>query len=312
VATQRYISTSFWDDAWIRTLDPSEKFTYLYLMTNPLTNIAGVYEITIDRICFDTGYNQDTIEKVLKRFEESKKVYRWKTFIALPSWPKHQRWQQRSKIKAGIIAILEDLPEELLKFLKKIGYTYPIDTLSIGYTYLRNYSDTDTDLNSDADTDTKNDTPPNPKPVDNSKPEPDPEEVRAAAAVLNLQLKSGDAAAVSRALFDHSLDAAFITWASGELKANSKIKNPAGFLRKMLLSLDEYGDWIARYRTSHARPSPPARAAPPGEVCPHCGGALRAMGDELWCGICKRLLWEYDADFDIWTEAAEKARSSDW
>jgi hypothetical protein len=150
------------------------------------------------------------------------------------------------------------------------------------------------------------------QPVDNSKTEPGPEEVRAAAAVLNLQLKSGDAAAISRALAGHDLNAAFITWASGELKANSKIKNPAGFLRKMLLLLDEYGDWIARYRASHARPSPPARAAPPGEVCPHCGGALRAIGDEIWCNSCKRLLWEYDGDFDIWSEAAEQVDASGW
>lgn len=150
------------------------------------------------------------------------------------------------------------------------------------------------------------------KPVDNSKPEPAPEEVRAAAAVLNLQLKNGDAAAASRALAEQNLDAAFITWASGELKTNEKIKNPAGLLRKMLLSLDDYGDWIARYRATHTKPSPPTRAAPPGQVCPHCGGAVRAIGDELWCGSCKRLLWEYDADFDIWTEVMEKADVAGW
>ncbi len=125
---------------------------YLYLLTNPLTNIAGVYEITVDRICFDTGYNRDTIEKVLKRFEESGKVYRYKGHIILPSWPRHQKWQKRSKIKEGIVAILENLDPEILGFMKKIGYSYPIDTLSVPYTYGRNYSEFDSDTEFDSRT----------------------------------------------------------------------------------------------------------------------------------------------------------------
>lgn len=161
MATQRYISTSFWDDKWIRSLDPSEKFIYLYLMTNPLTNIAGVYEITIDRICFDTGYNADTVNKVLKRFEESKKAYTFRDYIIIPSWPKHQKWQRRSKIRDGIVAILENLPPDLLGFMELVGYTYPIDTLSVPYTYPPNYSDTefDSDTDTDINTDSKNTAP---------------------------------------------------------------------------------------------------------------------------------------------------------
>ena len=74
MATQRYISTSFWDDEWIQELDPSEKLLYLYLMTNPLTNIAGVYKLSIRRISFDTGFTEDIVKNILERFEKDKKV----------------------------------------------------------------------------------------------------------------------------------------------------------------------------------------------------------------------------------------------
>ena len=151
MATYRYISTGFWDDEWIQTLDPSEKLLYLYLMTNPLTNIAGVYQITVRRMCFDTGFNSDTVGHILSKFEKAKKVFYYKGWIILPTWPKHQKYESRSKIKTGIDAVLKDLPEEILKYMVSIGYAYPIDTVSIPYTYLPNYSDSDSDIDIDTD-----------------------------------------------------------------------------------------------------------------------------------------------------------------
>jgi hypothetical protein len=151
MATQRYISTSFWDDPWICQLDPSEKFVYLYLMTNPLTNIAGVYEITVRRVCFDTGYNQDTVEKILERFHEAGKAYRWENYTIIPSWPKHQKWETRKQIKAGIEKILRALPSDLLAELEGMSYGYPMDDLSIPYAYDPSYSDLDLDIDTDTE-----------------------------------------------------------------------------------------------------------------------------------------------------------------
>ena len=159
MSTQRYISTSFWDDPWITTLDPSEKLLYLYLMTNTSTNIAGVYKLSVRRICFDTGFNSDTVGHIIAKFEKAKKVHRIGEYIALPSWPKHQNWQTRSKIKDGIIACLKELPESCLLELVKTGYKFDLklvfDILSIPYTYHTNYSDSD--LNSDSDSDIDSD-----------------------------------------------------------------------------------------------------------------------------------------------------------
>ena len=174
MATQRYISTSFWDDEWVQKLDPSEKFLYLYLMTNPLTNIAGVYKISAKRISFDTGFNSDTVGHILDKFEKARKIHRIGEYMVLPSWPKHQKWQTKKTIKTGIDAILFQLTAEELNELAKTGYKYDLkpffDTLCIPYIYpIRPYayqpSYLDSDSDSDSDSEIDSDTPFSPKTV---------------------------------------------------------------------------------------------------------------------------------------------------
>lgn len=155
MATQRYISTSFWDDVWIQTLDPSEKLLFLYYMTNPLTNIAGVYKVTARRVGFDTGFTADTIGHIMQKFETARKVFRFGEYIVIPSWPTHQKWESKSKIKEGIVAVLSALDQETLQFLCESGFKFNMrlvyDTISIPYPYEQNYSEFDTDTEFDSD-----------------------------------------------------------------------------------------------------------------------------------------------------------------
>jgi hypothetical protein len=156
MATQRYISTSFWDDPWIVSLEPLEQFLYLYFLTNPLTNIAGVYQISMRRMVNDTKLEEGEIRRIIEKFQEAGKAYYYKDeFVILPNWPKHQKWAVHSKINAGIKACLEKLNPDMISFLKSIGYRYPIDSLSIGYGYPRNYSDLDIDTDPDLDSNTE-------------------------------------------------------------------------------------------------------------------------------------------------------------
>jgi|SRR6185369_4243997 len=161
MATQRYISTSFWDDAWIHRLDPSEKLLFLYLMTNPLTNIAGIYKTSVDRMIFDTGFNEHTVKHILEKFEKSGKVIVSGEYIIIPSWPKHQKVGESPKIKAGIDLILAGVPKDVLSCARERKYAYNLDSLLIGYEYRSNYSDLDSDR--DLDSDTNVGSGPNPK-----------------------------------------------------------------------------------------------------------------------------------------------------
>jgi len=132
MSKQRYLDTRFWDDSYICDLDPSEKLVYLYLLTNPLTTICGVYEITIKRICNDTGYNRDTVEKILERFARDGKIVYVNGWLALKNFIKYQNTGS-DKIRRGIDLALENAPKELAEWVKG-------DRVAIPYPYLSNYS----------------------------------------------------------------------------------------------------------------------------------------------------------------------------
>ncbi len=108
MSKNRYINTHFWTDGYIEELDPSEKLIFLYLLTNPLTSIGGVYEISIKRIAYDTGFDKDMVLKILKRFEKDSKVYYIHSFIIIINSIKHQ--SLNVNIKKGIEANLNNIP----------------------------------------------------------------------------------------------------------------------------------------------------------------------------------------------------------
>jgi hypothetical protein len=143
---QRYVSTDIWDEGWFQEIGPSEKLFYIYLLTNTVTNIAGVYQISDRRIEFDTGIHRDDIKKMWIQFEEIKQAYRLDDWLIIPSWPSKQKWKERSKIKIGIDKILNELPTKISTQLKSLGYEYPIDTLSVPYQYAPDYSNLEKDI----------------------------------------------------------------------------------------------------------------------------------------------------------------------
>jgi len=87
----RYIYTTYWDDPFIQKLTPEEKYFYLYLMTNRHTRQCGCYSITVKDMCFDTGYNDETINKLITRFEGYGKIKydRDNNELIMLNWLKH-------------------------------------------------------------------------------------------------------------------------------------------------------------------------------------------------------------------------------
>ena len=125
MSIKRYIDTSFWEDKWIRKLDPSERYVYMYLLTNPLTNIAGIYQITIDRMAFDTGYDERTLLPMIARFAEHKKVFYFEDeWMILVNWTKHQKVSEKDNNRIGIHRILQALPQEVYEYAVESGYYY--------------------------------------------------------------------------------------------------------------------------------------------------------------------------------------------
>lgn len=128
----RYVNTKFWDDNYIATLDPSEKLVFLYFLTNPLTNLCGIYEISLKRIISDTGFNIDTVNLIIDRFNREGKIVYFKGWIFVKNHVKNQRYKGE-KIEIAIKKELSRIPRDILAIFKdfKIPHPYTIDTLSI-------------------------------------------------------------------------------------------------------------------------------------------------------------------------------------
>jgi hypothetical protein len=123
MSTQRMIKDSFWTDTYISNLDPIEKLLFIFLLTNPLCNIAGIYEIQIRRIAFDTGIDRDMVEKLLQRLEIDEKILRIDDWIVIINFARHQSYKNPNVTK-GIKRIIEELPKKVkaLKGFERLSH----------------------------------------------------------------------------------------------------------------------------------------------------------------------------------------------
>lgn len=137
MAIYRSISMTFWTDSKIaEDFTPEDKYFYLYLMTNPLTNLPGCYEISIRQMSIDTGYTKDTIQKLLNRMVEVHNVVRYSSEtreILLLNWGKYN-WNNSPKLRKCV--------EEQIKYIKNKDFKTYVESLffgkdmvSIPYTY---------------------------------------------------------------------------------------------------------------------------------------------------------------------------------
>ena len=112
MAKYRSIQTSFWSDSKIvDDFTAEDRYFYLYLLTNEKSNQLGCYEISKNQMCRDTGYNLETVEKLLKRFEQIHKVIVYDNEtkeIFIRNWHKYN-WLNSWKTKICIDKEFENI-----------------------------------------------------------------------------------------------------------------------------------------------------------------------------------------------------------
>jgi hypothetical protein len=122
----RSVNTHFWDDTFVIQLDPIEKLLFLYFLTNPLANISGAYEISLRRVAFDTGIDQEMILKILHRFEAADKIIYRDGWLFIVNFIKNQ--SLNPKIVAGIQIAAKRCPDWIKH---RLSIAYP--SLCIGF-----------------------------------------------------------------------------------------------------------------------------------------------------------------------------------
>ncbi len=129
MAKNRIVNTRFWIDEYICKLDPIEKLLFLYFLTNPMTEICGIYEIPIKTIAVDTGIEQDMVHRIIRRFSRDKKVFYKKGWIIVVNFIRYQI--MNPKVEMGIKNCLEKVPLEIITFLDKLSIDYQYSTDSL-------------------------------------------------------------------------------------------------------------------------------------------------------------------------------------
>ena len=141
VAIYRNIQLSFWTDNKVEDeFTPEDKYFYLYLMTNPQTNICGCYEVSYSQMTNQTGYNKDTVNRLLDRFENIHKVIKWNKTnkeILLLNWYKYN-WSKSKDTLTGVERVAQYIKTKEFKnyvygiveeLRDKTPYRPPIDPL---------------------------------------------------------------------------------------------------------------------------------------------------------------------------------------
>ena len=71
---RRYISTRIWGESWFEPLTATEKLIWIYLLTNPATNMLGIYGLTVRRIGYDCNTSAQIVRRCIKKLEELKLI----------------------------------------------------------------------------------------------------------------------------------------------------------------------------------------------------------------------------------------------
>lgn len=157
MANYRNISLTFWTDSKVDDeFTPEDKYFYLYLLTNPHTNICGCYEISMKQMERETGYNTDTVKRLLRRMQETHKVIAYceeTKEILIVNWHKYN-WTQSPNVKKAVADVAQYIKCE--KF-KKFTFSLLNPNISIKSNIESNqntdnriqYTDTDTDTDVD-------------------------------------------------------------------------------------------------------------------------------------------------------------------
>lgn len=110
------VDTSFWSDPWVvDQLNALDRYLFLYLITNDHINLAGVYEISLRTISYETGIEQEELLRMFKRLEP--KIRYIDSWVILKNSIKNQNYHS-PKIKANIEFVLSGCPPDLMDYVE--------------------------------------------------------------------------------------------------------------------------------------------------------------------------------------------------
>ena len=118
MAKNRLVNTKFWTDNYVlNQLTPIDKLVFLYLITNPYTDISGAYELPLKVMAVETGLDKENLENVvLPRLERDGKIIYHNGWMGIKNFQKHQT--VNPKVQKGMEEGMKKAPLEIRVFLE--------------------------------------------------------------------------------------------------------------------------------------------------------------------------------------------------
>ena len=116
---------NLWDEPFMQKQEMTMelKVLYLYLLSNALSNIAGVYKITDRRILFDLCNPNLNLPALFLQLKKMKKVYRCKDYVIVKDAPLYIKKMTKTVIKE-MDSIIYELPDKIKTKMKRLHYRY--------------------------------------------------------------------------------------------------------------------------------------------------------------------------------------------
>lgn len=151
MAIFRNVHLSFWtDNKILDDFTPEDRYFYMYLLTNPQTNICGCYEVSWRLMREQTGYDDKTISRLLERFERVHNILRFdkeKKEILILNWYKYN-WSKSEKTLKGVEIAATNIKNQTFKdYIYGMTNAIRKGSCKMGLPYPMVASDTDTVIN---------------------------------------------------------------------------------------------------------------------------------------------------------------------
>lgn len=93
----RIIHTKFYQDSYILSLEPLERWFFLYLLTNERVEKTGAYELPLQIARVETGLEVEEMNKYLSKFQTSGKIFYIEGYVVIKNILKYQDYSKGSE-----------------------------------------------------------------------------------------------------------------------------------------------------------------------------------------------------------------------
>ena len=116
----RIIQTRFWDDDFINNSHYATRYIYMHLLTSAYINICGMFQLTVNKIMFETNLPPELFELAKKELEEAKKVFFFKGWVFVVNARRNNRYEVSEDNRKAANKELERVPADVFSYFQDI------------------------------------------------------------------------------------------------------------------------------------------------------------------------------------------------